>query len=114
MFCLQSKKFFSVLGVESWILTIMCSGMAPCGLLLNCVIAAVIGPLKLVGHVIQWNFQRIVRNCAEAERKEQFDKARAERMEKEKEKLKALDSASGRSKRKKHVEVERIYDSDEL
>lgn len=90
----------------------MCSGMAPCGLLLNCVIAAVIGPLKLVGHLIQWNFQRIVRNCAEAEQKERFDEDRAERMRKNKEKMKALDSASVRSKRKEREK--RVYDSDEL
>lgn len=64
-----SKKFFSVSGVESWILTILCSGMAPCrGFLLNVLMVVTIAPLKFIGQIIQWNFQRIVRNHAQAER----------------------------------------------
>lgn len=105
---MQRKKFFSVSGVESWILTILCSGMAPWGgFLLNILIAILIGPLKLVGQLIQWNFRRIVRNCAAAEQQEQLDEARAKRMEK----IKELDSTTVRPKRKKAVK--RDYDSDE-
>jgi len=59
-------RFFSIMGFESWLLTIMCSGMAPWGGFgLNLLIALAIAPIKIVGQIIQWNFRRIVRTCAE-------------------------------------------------
>lgn len=49
-------------------MTLMCSGMAPWGgFWLNLMLVITIAPLKVIGKIIQWNFKRIVRNCAEAE-----------------------------------------------
>lgn len=65
---MQNGKFFSIIGIESWLLTIICSGMAPWGGFgLNLLIAITIGPLKIIGQLIQLNFKRIVRKCAEAQ-----------------------------------------------
>lgn len=56
-------------------MTFLCSGMAPWGgFLLNCFIAITLVPLKLLAPLVQWNFKRIVRNCAETKEKEQFEK----------------------------------------
>lgn len=64
-------------------MTFLCSGMAPWGgFLLNFVIAITLTPLKLIAPLVQWNFRRIVRNCAEAEGNEEFDAARAKMDEK--------------------------------
>jgi len=65
--------FFSIIGFESWLLTILCSGMAPWGGFgLNVFIAITIAPIKVIGQIIQYNFKRIVRNCAEEKRHENF------------------------------------------
>lgn len=82
--------------------------MAPCrGVLLNLVIAITIAPLKLIAPIIQWNFRRIIRNCAIAEWQERSDNSKAKKME---ESLK--NTGSVRPKHK--VSEERVYDSDEL
>lgn len=74
--------------------------MAPWGgFLLNAVIVIIIAPLKIVGLLIQWNFKRIVRNCAAAEQKERIDEARADRLKKREELLKSENSGSVRPKR---------------
>ncbi|XP_037026289.1 3-ketodihydrosphingosine reductase [Bradysia coprophila] len=111
-----SKKFFSVSGVESWVLTILCSGMAPCrGLLLNLLMVITIAPLKFIGQIIQWNFKRIVRNHAEAEQNEPFAAERAVRMREAEEKLKETDAGrKQRPKRRQHVTLaEKSGDSDD-
>ncbi|KAL5273474.1 KDSR family protein [Megaselia abdita] len=58
-------SFFSILGTESWILSLLCCGMAPWGGIgLNIFQAIVMGPLRLIGCAIQYNFSRIIRQCA--------------------------------------------------
>ncbi|XP_053695444.1 3-ketodihydrosphingosine reductase [Sabethes cyaneus] len=58
-------SFFSVLGMESWVLSTMCVGMAPWKGPIICLLQFyLLGPLRLVGLLIQWNFQRIIKNCA--------------------------------------------------
>lgn len=58
-------SFFSILGIESWILSLMCVGMAPWKSLFLCIIQFyLLGPLRLIGVLIQWNFQRIIKKCA--------------------------------------------------
>lgn len=70
-FHLQRGTFFSIHGFESWLLTILCSGMAPWGGFgLNVFIAMTIAPIKIIGQIIQYNFKRIVRKCAEEQREE--------------------------------------------
>lgn len=87
----QSKKFFSVSGMESWTLTILCSGMAPCrGFLLNLLMIVTIAPLKFIGQIIQWNFKRIVRNHAESIECSTADGT--ERITKSEEQIKETDS----------------------
>lgn len=57
--------FFSVYGFESWIAAVMCVGMAPWkGPLLNFIQVLLVGPLRAIGIILQWNFYRIVKNCA--------------------------------------------------
>uniref|UniRef100_A0A182JEX5 3-dehydrosphinganine reductase n=1 Tax=Anopheles atroparvus TaxID=41427 RepID=A0A182JEX5_ANOAO len=58
-------SFFSILGLESWVLSILCVGMAPWkGPLLCFVQFYLLGPLRLIGLLLQWNFRRIVKACA--------------------------------------------------
>nr|XP_040218843.2 3-ketodihydrosphingosine reductase [Anopheles coluzzii] len=58
-------SFFSIMGLESWVLSILCVGMAPWrGPLLCFVQFYLLGPLRLIGLALQWNFQRIIKNCA--------------------------------------------------
>ncbi|XP_055608376.1 3-ketodihydrosphingosine reductase [Uranotaenia lowii] len=58
-------SFFSILGLESWILSTLCVGMAPWMGPILCILQFyLLGPLRLIGLLIQWNFQRIIRNCA--------------------------------------------------
>ncbi|KAJ6639717.1 3-ketodihydrosphingosine reductase [Pseudolycoriella hygida] len=90
-----NKRFFSVSGVESWLLTFLCSGMAPWnGFILNLVIVLTIAPLKIVGKLIQWNFKRIVRNCAAEENKDIGNDM----------KTKETNSGAVRPKRRQYVE----------
>lgn len=57
--------FFSVYGFESWIAAVMCVGMAPWkGPILNVAQVLLVGPLRAIGIILQWNFYRIVKNCA--------------------------------------------------
>lgn len=56
--------FFSIVGTESWILSTLCVGMAPWkGVFLNVIHAWLLGPLRLVGLIIRWNFVRIIKSC---------------------------------------------------
>ncbi|XP_055641223.1 3-ketodihydrosphingosine reductase [Toxorhynchites rutilus septentrionalis] len=58
-------SFFSVLGLESWVLSTLCVGMSPWSGPVLCILQFyLLGPLRLIGLLIQWNFQRIIRNCA--------------------------------------------------
>lgn len=57
-------NFFSIVGAESWILSTLCVGMAPWkGVFLNLLHAWLLGPLRIVGLLIRWNFVRIIKNC---------------------------------------------------
>lgn len=59
-----SGSFFSVLGMESWIVTVLCCGMAPWGTPLQKFLQVVLmGPLRFVSFFIQWNFTRIIKSC---------------------------------------------------
>lgn len=62
--------FFSIMGLESWILSILCVGMSPWKNPLLCMLQFyLMGPLRLLGLVIQWNFSRIVRKCHNSKEK---------------------------------------------
>lgn len=62
----QSGNFISVSGFESWMLTIICSGMAPWGGFLFTVLQSmIIGPLRFVVYGVQWQCQRVVKTCAQ-------------------------------------------------
>lgn len=64
--------FFSILGLESWILSTLCVGMSPWKEPVLCVLQFyLLGPLRLIGLVIQWNFHRIIRNCAKEKESKQ-------------------------------------------
>lgn len=57
-------NFFSIIGFESWILALLCVGMAPWkNPLLGLLQFYTMGPLRLIGMAIQWNFARIVKKC---------------------------------------------------
>lgn len=57
-------NFFSIVGVESWILSLLCVGMAPWkNPLLGLLQFYTMGPLRLIGMIVQWNFGRIVKKC---------------------------------------------------
>jgi len=57
--------FFSIRGMESWILTILCCGMAPWGGFgFHLIQAFLMGPLRIIGYFIHMNFQKIIKNCA--------------------------------------------------
>lgn len=63
-------NFFSILGFESWILSLLCCGMSPWkNPLLGLLQFYSMGPLRLIGMLIQWNFGRIVRKCHNAKEK---------------------------------------------
>lgn len=65
-------NFFSILGAESWILSILCCGMSPWkNPLLGLLQFYTMGPLRLIGMVIQWNFGRIVKRCYKSKEKTQ-------------------------------------------
>lgn len=56
-------SFFSILGFESWILSTLCVGMSTwSGPFLTILQAMLMGPLRLVGVGLQWNFQRIIKS----------------------------------------------------
>lgn len=65
-------SFFSILGLESYILSIMCVGMAPW---FNPFLAFAqfyfMGILRLIGLIINWNFGRIVRKCHNSKDKDE-------------------------------------------
>lgn len=60
-----SGSFISVSGFESWLITLLCSGMAPWGdLLFNVAQSLVVGPLRLVAFGLQWHFRKMLRDNA--------------------------------------------------
>lgn len=57
-----SGSFFSIKGVESWFLSLICVGMSPWkNPLLGLLQFYTMGPFRLIGILIQWNFARIVK-----------------------------------------------------
>jgi 3-dehydrosphinganine reductase len=63
-------NFFSIVGFESWILSILCVGMSPWkNPLLGLLQFYTMGPLRLIGMLIQWNFARVVKKCHNAKEK---------------------------------------------
>lgn len=57
-----SGNFFSIKGAESWIISLLCVGMSPWkNPLLGLLQFYTMGPLRLIGMIIQWNFIRIVK-----------------------------------------------------
>lgn len=63
-------NFFSIIGFESWIVSILCCGMSPWkNPLLGLLQFYTMGPLRLIGMGIQWNFMRIVKKCHNAKEK---------------------------------------------
>lgn len=63
-------NFFSILGFESWILSLLCCGMSPWkNPLLGLLQFYTMGPLRLIGMLIQWNFARIVKRSYKAKQK---------------------------------------------
>jgi 3-dehydrosphinganine reductase len=57
-----SGNFFSIVGAESWILSILCCGMSPWkNPLLGLLQCYTMGPLRMISFAIQWNFGRIVK-----------------------------------------------------
>uniref|UniRef100_A0A1L8E4H9 3-dehydrosphinganine reductase n=1 Tax=Nyssomyia neivai TaxID=330878 RepID=A0A1L8E4H9_9DIPT len=58
-------SFFSVYGFESWILSILCVGMAPwSGYYLNMLQLVLMAPLRLVSFFIRRNFNSIIKDCS--------------------------------------------------
>lgn len=63
-------NFFSIIGFESWILSLLCCGMSPWkNPILGLLQFYTMGPLRLIGMGIQWNFARIVKKCYNAKKK---------------------------------------------
>lgn len=63
-------NFFSILGIESWILTVLCCGMSPWkNPLLVLLQFYTMGPLRLIGIAAQWHFGRIVKKHHNAKEK---------------------------------------------
>lgn len=63
-------NFFSIRGIESWILSLLCCGISPWkNPLLGWLQFYTMGPLRLVAFVLQWNFDRIVRKHYNAKQK---------------------------------------------
>lgn len=63
-------NFFSILGFESWILSLLCCGMSPWkNPLLGLLQFYTMGPLRLISFFIQWNFSRIVKKSQKSKDK---------------------------------------------
>jgi len=63
-------SFFSILGLESWVLSLVCCGMSPWkNPLLGLLQFYSMGPLRLIGFLFQWNFGRIVRKHYKSKQK---------------------------------------------
>lgn len=60
-----NENFFSILGTESWVVTLLCSGMAPWGGFLFTVLQAfALIPLRIISYFVRGQFTSIVRKCA--------------------------------------------------
>lgn len=63
-------SFFSICGLESWLITLMCCGMSPWkNPLLGLLQFYTMGPLRMIGFLVQWNFGRIVRKHHKSQQK---------------------------------------------
>ncbi|KAL7305796.1 hypothetical protein TKK_0002044 [Trichogramma kaykai] len=61
----MAEKFFSIVGVESFILTTLCSGMSPYSSLYELLLQAqFMGPLKLISAFYRYHFDNIINRCA--------------------------------------------------
>ncbi|XP_076376913.1 3-ketodihydrosphingosine reductase isoform X2 [Megalopta genalis] len=57
-------KFFSTIGVEGFMLTVLCSGMAPVGSITELFVQSVLmGPFRLISAFYLIHFKRIIKNC---------------------------------------------------
>lgn len=57
-------SFFSILGFESWIITLLCCGMSPWGGLGLYIFQSILmGPLRLVSFFLQIHFSNIIKKC---------------------------------------------------
>ncbi|EFA11415.2 3-ketodihydrosphingosine reductase [Tribolium castaneum] len=66
-----TQKFFSYVGLESYILTTLCVGMTPCADLLELMIQSVLlGPLRLIGAYYLRTFHSIIQRCHLQKQKE--------------------------------------------
>jgi 3-dehydrosphinganine reductase len=55
-------NFFSILGLEGWMVSILCCGMSPWkNPILGFLQCYTMGPLRFISFFIQWNFGRLVR-----------------------------------------------------
>lgn len=64
-------NFFSIVGAESWMLSVLCVGMAPWnGIFLNLLQVWLMGPLRAASYAIRWNFTRIIKKCDQQRRSE--------------------------------------------
>ena len=63
-------NFFSIMGLESWMMSLLCCGMSPWKNPLLCLLQFYTnGPLRLIGLIVQWNFGRIVKKHHSAKEK---------------------------------------------
>lgn len=62
----QSGNFISISGFESWMLTVICLGMAPWGgFLCTLLQSLIVGPLRFVVYGIQWHCRSVIKKCAQ-------------------------------------------------
>ncbi|XP_061393683.1 3-ketodihydrosphingosine reductase [Musca vetustissima] len=58
-------NFISILGAESWILTVLGGGLFRWdGVFQNLFHALLVGPLRFIDYILHLHFERIIRNCA--------------------------------------------------
>ncbi|XP_078046615.1 3-ketodihydrosphingosine reductase [Augochlora pura] len=57
-------KFFSTIGVEGFMLTVLCSGMSPVGSITELLVQSLLmGPFRLISAFYLIHFKRIIKNC---------------------------------------------------
>jgi len=60
----QAGNFFSIIGSEGFILATLCAGMSPVKLFRQLFVQVLLmGPLRLVGMIYLFVFQRIIAKC---------------------------------------------------
>ncbi|XP_043277100.1 3-ketodihydrosphingosine reductase [Venturia canescens] len=59
-----SEKFFSTVGFDGFILTVLCSGMSPFASIFDLILQSILmGPLRLVGACYLISFRKTIENC---------------------------------------------------